>query len=137
VTRALTAVFLAGLFVVACSYSVSKQRSIEVPGDAPIEEKVRIAEQVASSLISPGLHAKVKARFPEVSAAQLENLAIRWQTFKGTQFSTEGSEPFDKFYIQCSITLPKSEDSTDEILEYCRQLLRVELDKALAGERSV
>jgi hypothetical protein len=124
------------LVVVACNYSVSKQRSIEVPGDAPIEEKIHIAERVASSLISSGLHAKVRERFPEASAAQLEGLDIRWQTFRGTQFSTEGSEPFDRFYVQCSITLPRSEDSTDEILEYCSELLREELDKVLAGQRA-
>lgn len=119
--------------IVACSYSVTETRSVEIPGDAPVQQKIALAKRVATSLWRSGLHEKIRSHVPGVTEAQLRGLDIRWQKLSGVRVG-EGTGPIDKFFLECTITLPQAMKSTGMILDYCKQLLEEELASIERGE---
>ena len=131
----LLSIFAVGLLV-GCNYRVTEQRSVELPGSAPLEEKVALAQRVATALLGSGLHDKIRARYPSVTDDQLRGLDLRWRVFSGSEISLSGSKPVQTFYLQCAITLPRSDETTKTILEYCKSLLEEELARAQAPSES-
>jgi hypothetical protein len=51
----------------------------------------------------------------------------------GTQVEAGDAKPFDVISVQCTITLPKLDPSSVEVLEFCKSLLEAELRRQLGN----
>jgi hypothetical protein len=76
--------------LLACHRITTVAEGVYIPGDAPVEEKLAIAQSIGREVWEGGLAEQVRARFPELTPDQLAGVFLRWETISVTPVAGSG-----------------------------------------------
>lgn len=111
------------LIAVACTYGITRNAAVQIPGDLPTEEKIALAKSIAAEVWDGGLPQLVVEKF-QVSEADLSEFGIRWNVMKIKPLMGEDTETRTTVHIQCSLRHQGNVPAAGEIVEFCEQKVR-------------
>ena len=76
--------------LLACSRISTVAEGVYIPGDAPVDEKLAIAQAIGKEVWEGGLTQRVHERFPELTPDELAGVFLRWETISVTPVTGEG-----------------------------------------------
>ena len=112
------------LMASGCSFGITNNAAVEVPGDLPVEEKARLAQAIASEVWEAGLMGSVLEQFPTVAEEDLSQFGIRSNvmTFNSVTDDDEGAQT--TVHIQCSLRHGGGMSEAQEIVDFCERKVR-------------
>ena len=121
------------LLALACTFSYSSQRSVEIPGNAPVAEKLNTAQDIATQVWNSGIKARIRESFPELTPEQAEGLGLRWNVTTFKSFTGKNQEAQTSVVIQCVFSHPGNVKSADQIVQECEREVKSVLAARFAG----
>jgi hypothetical protein len=121
------------LVAAACTISHSAQRSVEIPGNAPVAEKLNIARDIATQVWDSGIKARIRETFPELTQQQADGLGLRWNATTFKSFTAKNREPQTSVVIQCVFSSPGNVKSADQIVQECEKEVKRALTARIGG----
>lgn len=120
-------IFAVGLLLAGCELSFSAMDSVEIPGNGSIEEKMKVAKEVASALWEGPLKTNILSEVDGISKEELENgLGLQWKKFTYKSF-TDDSQSGTKIQLVCSFKANSSSNKANEVVASCKS----QVEKAL------
>lgn len=129
-THYLRIILLITLGVVSngCSMTYTQRDSVVIPGDATGEEKVRIAQRIATQVWESGIQAEATAEFPNLTAQELQGLAIRWNVITSKSLGGGDEGVKSTVSVECSHTSGEPSEISKAIVAFCKEHVQEAVD---------
>jgi hypothetical protein len=123
--------------VASCSRISTISEGIYIPGDAPVAEKLTLAEQIGSRVWEAGLQEKVQAAYSGLDPEQLKGIFIRWGTITVSPISGEDEAPSTGVRIMTGIQYQGKLDNASEIAAYCGDIVERAVSEHFDGAHKI
>jgi len=77
--------------ILSCTRFSTVAEAVYIPGDAPVPEKLAIAESIGDQVWKGGLVERVKEAYPNLDEDQLAGVFIRWESISVTTNAGDGN----------------------------------------------
>jgi len=131
--RRLQSTVLVLVLAVACTVSYSSQRSVEIPGDSPVAEKLNTAKDIAAQVWNSGIKTRIRERFPELTQEQADGLGLHWNVMTFKSFTGKNREAQTSVVIQCIFSHRGDVKSADQIVQECEKEVKSVLSARFGG----
>jgi len=130
--KRLSIVLVTVFLIYGCSFYKIQKRIITVPGNADIEIKLKIAEEVAIQVWESGLlHRSVKEKYPDLSPAQYEGLFVKWHKFTYKPIIGKNKETQISVQIVVGIRYKGKINDAEGIVLLCKDIMETKLFKKI------
>jgi hypothetical protein len=133
----LIALIIAISLVASCSRISTISEGIYIPGDAPVAEKLTLAEQIGSRVWESGLQEKVKTAYPGLDSEQLKGIFIRWGTITVSPISGEDEAPSTGVRILTGVQYRGKLDNASEIAAFCGDIVEQAISEHFNGVHKI
>jgi hypothetical protein len=122
------------LLLAACSVSIANQDSVEIPGPAAADQKLELAQEVATAVWNSGLPARIHEQFPSLSEEELRGLGVRWNRTTFAAFNgPDKGKARTQVVILCVFSHGREVGPVaDRIVQACKREMQAALQKRLA-----
>jgi hypothetical protein len=121
----------------SCSRISTISEGIYIPGDAPVAEKLTLAEQIGSRVWKAGLQEKVKTAYPGLDPEQLKGIFIRWGTITVSPISGEDASPSTGVRILTGVQFRGKLDNASEIAAFCGDIVEQAVSEHFDGVHKI
>jgi len=118
--------------LISCTRISTVSEGIYIPGDAPVTEKLALAEQIGGQVWEAGFQEQVKNAYPDLDPEQVKGIFIRWGTITVSPITGEDT-PSTGVRILTGIQYRGKLENASEISDFCGDIVEQAVSKQFDG----
>jgi hypothetical protein len=121
---------------ISCTRISTVFEGIYIPGDAPVAEKLALAEQIGGHVWNAGLQEQVKNAYPDLNTEQMNGIFIRWDTITVSPITGEDA-PSTGVRILTGIQHRGGIENASDIAEFCGDIVERAVSERFEGAHKI
>ena len=122
--------------ILGCTRISTVAEAVYIPGDAPTEEKLAVAESVGGLVWNGGLIKRVKEAYANLDEDQLAGVFIRWEAISVTANAGDGNTSTG-VRIRTGIQSSGGVENAREIAVFCGDIVEEAVSQHFGGAHDI